>query len=178
MKLTVDEILSRVKTFAHDNTLSAELIYDFINMALHDIEAECDYNFQVIRDETVTVTAGTQTISTVYDVKRIVEVDPDDTEMEINAGNIQLTTAPDEDTDITITYIKKIPKFDGSSENNVFPDSYLLVTGAVFYALMFNNQPESTMYQNLFYQKLKDYAEENAFMIIIPEVEDITNLGI
>lgn len=178
MKLTITEIINKVKSLAHDQTLPTNLIYDFINQAIHDIEKEADYNFQVIRNEIVTVPANTKTITPAYEVKRIVEYSPPSLELQINQGNIELAVVPKEEINITLTYIRKIPKFDDDENNNIFPDSYVLITGAVYYALMYNNQPDFQFYQSMFYQRLKQFAEQNAFILPVPEVENVTALGI
>ena len=177
-KLTVDNIISQIKTLSHDITLQTDLIYSFINQALNDIQSESDYNFQVIRNEKITIPANTQTISTQYPLKSLIEYSPENLVLQINQGNIELKSAPDKDTEITLTYIRQIPVFDGNEDNNIFPDSDLLITGATYYALLYNIQPEAQMYWQLFQKKLIDFVRLNAFTLPIPEVEDVTGLGI
>jgi len=171
--MTVNEIVSKIQSLAHDKFMPREHIYDFISMALQDIEARGDYNWQLYQ-ETVTVTAGSTNLTlTKTPVKRVISTDPE-VDFSLVGGVVKLKTAPTKDTNITVTYTFKHPNFDGADINKIIPDDWLYILGGTFYALLHNQDPAAPVYQQKFYEKLNNHYEENMFVVPYdPIVEEI-----
>lgn len=168
--MTVAEIIEKVQNLAHDKFMPREYIYDFINMALQDIEARGDYNWQLYQ-ETLTIPAGTTDLPlTKNPVKRIISINPE-TELSFIGGTPKLKSAPEENLTLTITYTFKHPSFDGADINKIIPDDWLYILGGTFYALVHNQDPAAPIYQQKFYEKLDNHYEENAFIAPIEYIE-------
>lgn len=162
--MTPAEIVTKIKTLGHDLTMPDERVYDFINMALKDIESRGDYSWQTVK-ETVTVPAGSQTITTAHTpVKHIIATDPV-VEIVTYVGTIQLKKAVTEDTDITIVYSYKHPEIDGATINKIMNNDWLYILGGLYYMLLFNMSPEAGVYQQKFIQEINREYAENCFVV-------------
>lgn len=161
--MTPAEIVAKIKALGHDSTMPDERVYDFINLALKDIEARGDYSWQTV-EETVTVPAGSQTITTTHTpVKHIISTDPN-VEIVTYGGAVKLKDAVTQDTSITIIYSYKHPDFDGAAVNKIMPNDWLYIFGGLYYMLVFNMSPEAGVYQQKFLQEINREYAENCFI--------------
>jgi len=174
--MTVAEILNIIRDLAHDKALPDGLIYTFINETIQDIEDYGEFNFQVVQDEAVTVTAGTKTINTTYPVKKIIKIDglTNTDAVRVNAGKIELESAPDSNLSLTITYLRKHPYFDGQAQNLLVKDDWVLIYGGTYHALIHNEDPAAPVYQMKYLNRLDKYYQENAYKLPLDD-DDIFN---
>lgn len=169
--MTNSELLYQIRELSHDRSLPESLIYTFINMTIQAIEDYGEFNYQYIRDENVVVPKGSKQIITQYPIKKILKIDglPSNQGVYLNQGVIELENSVNEDTNLKITYLRKHPYYDGSILNRLILDDWVLIYGAVFFALMHNEDPAASVYQSMFANRLSKYYQENKFIVPLDE---------
>lgn len=180
MEMTIQQIVSKIKEFAHDYGFSDSQVYDFINMAIQDIEDYGEFNYQIVKDEQVTIPAGQSNIQLQYPVKRIISVNGNENfdGIVINQGELQLKKPADKDTTLSITYLRKHPLFDGDENNLWIKDAWLLIYGGVYHAMLHNEDPAAAVYRNSFLDRLNKFYQENRYIIYHDFYQNIDALGV
>lgn len=163
--MNVAQLVDRIKTYAHDRSLSNDVVYDFINMTIQEVEHYGSFGWQAIRGEEVVVNAGSTVINTTYPVKEILYAGGyySEKDFEWSNGQIALTSPAAEDTVITLDYLRKHPEFDGTEL--LIEDMWLVLYGAVYHALLFNEDNMASVYMDKFKQRLNEYYIENMFKL-------------
>jgi len=162
--MTVEQIVEKIRNLAHDRVMPAEYIYDFINLALKDVEARGDFNWQLYKEE-IAIPAGSTTINfTKTPVKRIISINPD-IDVSLAGGMPQLVSPPTKDITVTFVYTFYHPDFDGTEANKIIPNDWLYILGGTYYLLLHNEDPAAAVYQTKFFEELDNEYERNAFIL-------------
>ena len=169
--MTVEQIVEKIRNLSHDKVMPAEYIYDFINLALRDIERKGDYNWQLYQED-IAIPAGSQDINfTKTPVKRIISTSPS-VDISMVGGVPKLTNPPDKDITVTFLYTFYHPFFDGAEVNKIIPNDWLYVLGGTYYALVHNQDPAAPVYQLKFFEELNAEYEQNAFILPVDPIEE------
>jgi len=169
--MTVEQIVEKIRNLAHDKVMPAEYIYDFINLALRDVEKKGDYNWQLYQED-ITIPAGSQDINfTKTPVKRIISTSPE-VDISMVGGVPRLINPADKDITVTFLYTFYHPLFDGAENNKIIPNDWLYVLGGTYYALVHNQDPAAPVYQMKFLEELNAEYEQNVFILPVDPIEE------
>jgi len=175
--MTIADIVSQIKLLAHDSSLSDPQCYTFIDLAIRDINKHGYLSDQLVLDETVTVLSGTSVINTAYEVAELVSASIlNDNSIIKTKDGLALTSNVDEDTDVTISYYRKFPFFDGADANNIISDPYILVYGGTWQAMVFNMAPEAQLYQQKFVNRINDVMLQDSFVVFDNEAVNVKGI--
>jgi len=159
----VNVLVSTIKTFVHDLTLTNEIVYQAVDNAIRDIENYGTFEYQIIT-ENATVLAGNKEINTTKDVFRVIEIDGLNSDAYYVQNNrIYLKETATANKTYNVKYVMKSPRFDGSQASLFVPNFTLLLYGGAFYASVFLNSPEAPLFNQFFLKELAKYYNETYF---------------